>query len=154
MTHFEELIETVVMTTGLSKIDIAKHLGCSANHLRYMMVKGPATYRLPRIMMRLKALILSDPEHTVSTYYALQHKGYSDIEIAKKWNIHPSGLYQWKKRRGLTEYRPREEKEEVKMKYTAKIRRGKREMVIGTYETLEEANRAEMEALEALGVVV
>lgn len=100
MTHFKELVETITMTTGLSKREIQEHLKVSVNTFSMWQRQGPPINKLPIIMHRLKGIIHTQKKKSIPLYWSLRHQGMFDYQIAERWGIQPNSLYQWKRRVG------------------------------------------------------
>ncbi|ALY08102.1 hypothetical protein BhaS171_00046 [Bacillus phage vB_BhaS-171] len=97
MTQFKELIETVQMTTGLSKRDIQRHLDVSEHSMFIWQRSGPPSSKMPLIMSKLKELIHTPKTINVSAYYSFRRRGMFDYQIAQKWGICKSSLRKWKR---------------------------------------------------------
>lgn len=153
MTHFKELVETVIMTTGISKRQLAIRLRVTTETLRYWEVhNGPTKRRIPRVMNTLKQLILQPKDRSVDSYNGLIKRGYNDFQIAAHWNMHPRNFYTWKIENGLAIYKERSTKPTTIKPFVAKIKVGNKEMFLGKFKTAEEAKRAEEAAAETLAV--
>ena len=102
MTHFKEAIETLKLTTGLSKEEIATALGIRRSTFALWMNQGPPQNKLPKVRSVLRSLITKQKNtRTVFNYKQLKKQKYKDIEIAKMWDMHPTSMYQWKIRNGI-----------------------------------------------------